>query len=228
MYSVGSEIAAQLQERAFDYMDAPVLRVSAADVPLPFARELELLALPNASKSDCGRQGGIAMSAPITLSVAGILLNWLVEVGDSVQAGDIVAEIEADKATVEIEAPASGLLSAQAAGPGDELVEGATIGMIAAAGETTAPATPDSVPVVSEEKVFHAPAPTVDLPAAGARLPAGVRASPLARKLAAERGIDISRVSGSGIGGRIVRADVEKLPGGWARFYSASRDRPGL
>ncbi len=50
MYSVGSEIAAQLQERAFDYMDAPVLRVSAADVPLPFARELELLALPNASK----------------------------------------------------------------------------------------------------------------------------------------------------------------------------------
>ena len=149
------------------------------------------------------------MSAPIILSMAGILLNWLVEVGDSVQAGDVVAEIEADKATVEIEAPASGLLSAQAAGPGDELVEGATIGRITTAGETTAPATPDSVPVVSEEKVFPAPAPTVDLPAAGARLPAGVRVSPLARKLAAERGIDISRVSGSGIGGRIVRADVE-------------------
>ena len=149
------------------------------------------------------------MSAPIILSVAGILLNWLVEVGDSVQAGDVVAEIEADKATVEIEAPASGLLSAQAAGPGDELVEGATIGMITAAGEATAPATPDPVPVVNEEKVSPAPTPTADLPAAGARLPTGVRASPLARKLAAERGIDISRVSGSGIGGRIVRADVE-------------------
>ena len=50
MYSVGSEIAAQLQEQAFDYMDAPIMRVSAADVPLPFARELELLALPNAKK----------------------------------------------------------------------------------------------------------------------------------------------------------------------------------
>ncbi len=146
------------------------------------------------------------MSAPIILSVAGILLNWLVEVGDSVQAGDVVAEIEADKATVEIEAPASGLLSAQAAGPGDELVEGATIGMITAAGEA---ATPEKAPVVSEEKASPVPAPTVDLPAAGARLPTGVRASPLARKLAAERGIDISRVSGSGIGGRIVRADVE-------------------
>ena len=50
MYSVGSEIAAQLQEQAFDHMDAPIKRVSAADVPMPFARELELLALPNAKK----------------------------------------------------------------------------------------------------------------------------------------------------------------------------------
>ena len=149
------------------------------------------------------------MSAPITLSVAGILLNWLVEVGDSVQAGDVVAEIEADKATVEIEAPASGMLSAQAAGPGDELAEGAIIGVITAAGETAAPATPEPAPVVSEEKAAPAPTPSVDPPEADARLPAGVRASPLARKLAAERGIDISQVSGSGLGGRIVRADVE-------------------
>jgi pyruvate dehydrogenase E1 component beta subunit len=49
-YSVGSEIAAQLQEMAFDYMDAPIKRVSAMDVPLPFAAELEMMALPNAQK----------------------------------------------------------------------------------------------------------------------------------------------------------------------------------
>jgi pyruvate dehydrogenase E1 component beta subunit len=49
-YSFGSEIAAQLQEAAFDYMDAPVRRVSALDVPLPYAREIELMALPNAEK----------------------------------------------------------------------------------------------------------------------------------------------------------------------------------
>jgi pyruvate dehydrogenase E1 component beta subunit len=49
-YSVGSEIAAQLQEHMFDYMDAPVKRVSAMDVPLPYAREIELMALPNAQK----------------------------------------------------------------------------------------------------------------------------------------------------------------------------------
>jgi pyruvate dehydrogenase E1 component beta subunit len=49
-YSVGSEVAAQLQEHMFDYMDAPVKRVSAMDVPLPYAREIELMALPNAQK----------------------------------------------------------------------------------------------------------------------------------------------------------------------------------
>ncbi len=50
MFSVGSEVAAQLQEAAFDYMDAPIKRVSAMDVPLPYAKEIELMALPNAQK----------------------------------------------------------------------------------------------------------------------------------------------------------------------------------
>ncbi|MDZ4767231.1 MAG: transketolase C-terminal domain-containing protein [Chloroflexota bacterium] len=50
MYSFGSEIAAQLQEKAFDYMDAPIKRVSAMDVPLPYAAEIELMALPNTQK----------------------------------------------------------------------------------------------------------------------------------------------------------------------------------
>jgi pyruvate dehydrogenase E1 component beta subunit len=50
MYSFGSEIAALIQDNMFDYMDAPVKRVSAADVPLPYAREIELMALPNVQK----------------------------------------------------------------------------------------------------------------------------------------------------------------------------------
>ena len=50
MYSFGSEIAARIQEDMFDYMDAPVKRVSAMDVPLPYAREIELMALPDAEK----------------------------------------------------------------------------------------------------------------------------------------------------------------------------------
>jgi pyruvate dehydrogenase E1 component beta subunit len=50
MYSFGSEIAAQIQDNMFDYMDAPVKRVSAVDVPLPYAHDIELMALPNAEK----------------------------------------------------------------------------------------------------------------------------------------------------------------------------------
>ncbi|MGB1287513.1 MAG: transketolase C-terminal domain-containing protein, partial [Aggregatilineales bacterium] len=50
MYSFGSELAAQIQEKAFDYMDAPIKRVSAMDVPLPYAKEIELMALPDAQK----------------------------------------------------------------------------------------------------------------------------------------------------------------------------------
>jgi pyruvate dehydrogenase E1 component beta subunit len=50
MYSFGSEIAAQIQEHCFDYMDAPIKRVTAMDVPLPFAKEIELLALPDVDK----------------------------------------------------------------------------------------------------------------------------------------------------------------------------------
>jgi pyruvate dehydrogenase E1 component beta subunit len=50
MFSFGSEIAAQLQEAAFDYMDAPIQRVSAMDVPLPYAHDIELMALPNTQK----------------------------------------------------------------------------------------------------------------------------------------------------------------------------------
>ena len=49
-FGIGSEIAAQIQENVFDYMDAPVKRVSAVDVPLPYAAEIELMALPNTQK----------------------------------------------------------------------------------------------------------------------------------------------------------------------------------
>ena len=66
----------------------------------------------------------------------GTLLNWIKNVGDSVKSGEVIAEIEADKATVEIEAPADGVLTQQAAQVGDEVSEGAVIGQIGAAGES--------------------------------------------------------------------------------------------
>jgi len=74
------------------------------------------------------------MSQPITLSMDGTLLNWLKEVGEPINSGDVIAEIESDKATVEIEAPAAGVLLEQRAKVGDELKEGMVIGVIGAAG----------------------------------------------------------------------------------------------
>ena len=143
------------------------------------------------------------MATEITLTMDGTLLNWLKEVGQPVNSGDVIAEVEADKATVEIEAPAAGVLAEVRAKPGQELREGTVIAVIgerAGAG----PAAP------------AAPAPSA-APAAGngAQQAAAndnggrIKASPLARRLAQEKGLDLRQMSGSGPGGRIVKADVE-------------------
>ncbi len=75
------------------------------------------------------------MAQDITATMDGTLLNWLKSVGESVSSGDVIAEMDADKATVEIEAPGDGVLIAQSAQPGDEVSEGAVIGQLGAAGE---------------------------------------------------------------------------------------------
>jgi pyruvate dehydrogenase E2 component (dihydrolipoamide acetyltransferase) len=160
----------------------------------------------------------------IIVSMDGTLLNWLKNVGDSVNKGDIVAEIEADKATVEVEAPESGVISALNANAGDVLTTGQIIGMI---GDTSPPnplstggegAKANLQPVV---KAAEAGAPagqaarTNGAPASAAKASAQVttnghiKASPLAKKLAEERGIDLAQVPGTGPGGRIVKEDVE-------------------
>lgn len=140
------------------------------------------------------------MATEITLTMDGTLLNWLKDVGQAVSSGEVIAEIEADKATVEVEATADGVLREQRAKPGEELREGAVIAVIGASGEAAPPqqaATP--APAGQAEA---APTPAAD---ADGR----IKASPLARRVAEEKGLDLSRVSGSGPGGRIVKADVD-------------------
>ena len=81
--------------------------------------------------------------ADIVLSMDGLLLNWLKQVGDTVKKGDIIAEFEADKATVEVEAPADGTISALNGEIGEEMKEGAVIGQIGAGnGAAAAPTAP--------------------------------------------------------------------------------------
>lgn len=155
------------------------------------------------------------MSQPVTISMDGTLLNWLKKVGDPVTDGEVMAEMEADKATVEVAATASGVLVEQRAQVGDELKEGAVIAVIGAAGEAEkpAPARQAAAPAAQTAQAkapASAPAPVMAVEENGS-LPEGVKASPLARNLAVERGIDLRLVLGSGPGGRITKTDVENF-----------------
>ena len=136
----------------------------------------------------------------------GVLSQWVKHEGDRVRKGDVLAVIETDKAAMDMEAYDEGVLTRILVAEGASVPIGtpiAVIGEAAAAG--TAPS-PMPAPDQAERAVVPAPAPAPPTAASPAgRLPA----SPLARKLARERGVDPSTVSGSGPGGRIVRADIE-------------------
>jgi pyruvate dehydrogenase E2 component (dihydrolipoamide acetyltransferase) len=146
----------------------------------------------------------------------GTLAKWLVKEGDTVQSGDVMAEIETDKATMEFEAVDEGVIGKIVVPEGTEGVKvNAVIAVLLEDGEeasviSDAPAAA-SAPVATEEiatEVAPAAAPAAPkAPAAndGSR----VFASPLARRIAADKGLDLANITGSGPKGRIVKADVE-------------------
>jgi pyruvate dehydrogenase E2 component (dihydrolipoamide acetyltransferase) len=149
---------------------------------------------------------------------SGQIVQWLKAKGDQVEQGEPIAEIQTDKATVELEAPASGTLARISAEVGDEVPVGQIIAVILSAGEATEP--PDmteTVVVVAESLIMEGPgdrernngfaAPPVE--AGSGRVPP---ASPKARRLAAERGIDLKLVEGSGPSGAVLAADVPSRP----------------
>lgn len=129
----------------------------------------------------------------------GILVTWFVEPGQLVRAGDRVAEVQVEKMASEVLAPADGRVAELLAAQGDIIAQGAPLAVIeavaAAEGEAVAP------PAASIQ-------PADGLPPVAAFL--GAPASPAARRLARELGVDITTVAGSGPGGRIVEADVER------------------
>ena len=170
----------------------------------------------------------------------GQLVQWLKAEGDDIANGDILAEIETDKATMELVARGEGVLRKIFLTAGGTAEVGSVIGVIAGADEdisgiagvsgggataapTASPEAPAEVAPMPAAQTLPAPeAPAVSAPAtsapattAAATLPASaanggrVKASPLARRLAEEMGVDIARVPGSGPGGRVVKRDVE-------------------
>ena len=151
----------------------------------------------------------------------GTVVRWLKAEGDDVQVGEPIAEIETDKAVVEFESTAAGVLSKVLVQEGSSVPVGDPIGIIGAAGEEVAAEDDADEPAAEAESVPVAetapppaepiePAPAPEPPQAKAQvLDAGeVRASPVARRIAQERGIDLSQVPGTGPGGRITREDV--------------------
>ena len=148
--------------------------------------------------------------------VEGTLVKWVKAKGDKVEVGDILAEVETDKATMEMESFDDGTLSELYVAEGGIIKVGDKIALILADGETadTAPAA-QSTPAAEKPKASAPAAKTPLAPAPRAAAPATTgrtKASPLARKIAATRGVNLSSIAGTGPGGRIVKKDVENAP----------------
>ena len=147
----------------------------------------------------------------------GTLAKWLVKEGDTVSSGDLLAEIETDKATMEFEAVDEGIIGKILVAEGSEHVAVNTaIAILIEEGETL----PDSATAAPQPAVQATPEPTSNASASvpqnspasqsNVQATAGARvfATPLARRLAADKGIDLSTIAGTGPNGRIVKADV--------------------
>ncbi len=143
----------------------------------------------------------------------GTIVKWSKAEGDAVKVGDVLAEIETDKANMEMEALGEGVLRKVLVPEGNKAPVGALIGVIAAADE-------DIAATLAEAEAPASPAPTAP-PAPAATPPSSppgppasteggrVKASPLARAMAAEKDIPLASIAGSGPGGRIIRRDIE-------------------
>ncbi|ANK91466.1 MULTISPECIES: pyruvate dehydrogenase complex dihydrolipoamide acetyltransferase [Rhizobium] len=176
----------------------------------------------------------ITMPALSPTMEEGNLSKWLVKEGDKVKSGDVIAEIETDKATMEVEAVDEGTVAKLVVPAGTEGVKvNALIAVLAADGEdvsaaasaagSAAPAKAEAAPAPKADaapaKAEAAPA-AAPAPAAPAAVSAGGNrtfSSPLARRLAREAGIDLSNVAGSGPHGRVIKSDIEAALAGGAK-----------
>ncbi|MBN9441984.1 pyruvate dehydrogenase complex dihydrolipoamide acetyltransferase [Bosea sp. (in: a-proteobacteria)] len=168
----------------------------------------------------------------------GNLAKWLKKEGDTIKSGDIIAEIETDKATMEVEAVDEGVLARIVVPEGTaDVAVNEIIGVIAGEGEdaksVSAPAAGGAAPAKAEAPKVEAPkaeaaapaAPAAAAPAAAPAKASGNRAfaSPLARRIAKEAGLDLAAIAGSGPHGRIVEKDVEAAKkGGGAKVAPAA------
>jgi pyruvate dehydrogenase E2 component (dihydrolipoamide acetyltransferase) len=148
----------------------------------------------------------------------GKIARWLKQEGDTLESGEIMAEVETDKATMEMEVVDEGVLHKIIAPAGATVPVGAPIAVIAEEGEEVPadylPESGDTPQPTADSAAADAPAPTPATAPAAAPVPAPrsgrIKASPLARRLARQKGINLAAISGSGPNGRIVKTDIER------------------
>lgn len=179
----------------------------------------------------------VVMEALSPTMEEGRLVEWKKQPGDTVAVGDVLAEVETDKAVMELVARAAGTLLKQAIAAGTTVPVGQPVGFIGEPGEQVAGSTGEAAAPAPAAKAApaagngrEAAAPTPPAPAAAATAPAGpggrVKASPLARRIAADRGVDLQAVTGTGPEGRIVLRDVQTA--GPAVAAAAATAAPGV
>ena len=164
------------------------------------------------------------MATPVKLppiatdTTDGTLVRWLVRVGERVEEGQVVAEVDTAKVLFEVEAPASGVVIRLDAQEGEDVRVGETLGWVGEPGEVA--------PSVVDEAAARAPATT----SASSRSDGDVRAAPVVRRMADRLGVDLASVAGSGPGGRIMKEDVERAAAvpGPAASAGASRLRSAV
>ena len=160
----------------------------------------------------------------------GTLAKWLVKEGDTVSSGDILAEIETDKATMEFEAIDEGVVGKILVAEGTDGVKvGTVIALIQGEDEDAAPAAPKAAAPAPAAQPLAAPAPVAqkDSPSTSSGQTVQekgdrVVASPLAKRIAEQRGVDLAGLAGSGPNGRIIKADVEAAQAGTAPAAAVS------
>ncbi len=157
----------------------------------------------------------------------GVLLAWKKHEGDPVQAGEVIAEIETDKAVMDLEAFAPGVLRKLLVHDGETVQSGKLIAVIAEADEDIASALSDGVAAAPSTGSTSKSAPPTTAPASPARSRGErVLASPRAKALAAERGMELSTLTGTGPGGRIVEDDVAAAAASVTETLPAGTDQP--
>ena len=168
----------------------------------------------------------VVMPALEMAQETGKLVSWKKKEGDQVKKGEMLLEVETDKAVVEIEAAGDGVLSAVTAKEGDVVPVGQTIAWLLKPGEALPTGGPQ---VQTGRKMDSAPAAAAAAPAPAAAEPAsvaGARISPKARRLAREHGVDISTLRGSGSGGEILADDILKAASGTSEAGRAPSTPP--